>query len=43
MGDKVSYPYETRGKIIGLYILVFKMLEVREEDRRLNGFVADIP
>jgi hypothetical protein len=26
-----------------LYILVFKMLEVREEDRRLNGFVADIP
>jgi hypothetical protein len=32
--DKVSCPYITKGKIIGLYVLIFKFLERRKEDKR---------
>jgi hypothetical protein len=34
IGDKISDPYRTTGKIIVLYILVFKFLDSRREDRR---------
>jgi hypothetical protein len=30
--DQVSHPYKTTGKIIILYILIFKYLERRRED-----------
>jgi len=33
--DQVSYPYETTGKILVLYILVFKSSDRRNEDKRL--------
>jgi hypothetical protein len=33
--DQVSHPYKTTGRIMVLYILFFKFLESRREDRRL--------
>jgi hypothetical protein len=35
VGDKVSHPYKTTGKIMVLYILIFMILERRREDNRL--------
>jgi hypothetical protein len=35
VSDQVSYPYKTRGKIIFLCILFFKVLDSKLEDRRL--------
>jgi hypothetical protein len=39
----VSHPYKTTGKIMVLYILIFKFIERRQEDKRLNRMVAVIP
>jgi hypothetical protein len=32
--DQVSHPHKTTGKIIVFYILIFKFLERRREDKR---------
>jgi hypothetical protein len=32
--DQVSHPYRTKGKIIVLYILIFRFFNSRREDRR---------
>jgi len=32
--DQVSYPHKTTGKVMVLYILIFKFLEGRWEDKR---------
>jgi len=34
VSDQVSHPYKTIGKIIVLYILIFKILDSRLEDKR---------
>jgi hypothetical protein len=33
--DQVSWPYKTSGRIMVLYILTFKFLDSRREDKRL--------
>jgi hypothetical protein len=33
MGDQVSYPYETAGKITGLYLLIAMFLDSKLEDK----------
>jgi hypothetical protein len=41
MREHVSHPYKTAGKIMGLYILIFKFLVRRQET--LNRKAASIP
>jgi hypothetical protein len=36
VSDQVSHPYKTTGKIIFLYILIFKFLESKLEDNSLE-------
>jgi hypothetical protein len=35
VGDHVTHPYKTRGKIIVLFILIFMFLQTRSEDKRM--------
>jgi len=47
VGDQVSHPFETKCKIMALYILIFKCLEKRQEGKILQfchifeGFISD--
>jgi hypothetical protein len=36
VSDKVSHPYKTTRKIIVLYILIFKLLDIKLEDKRIG-------
>jgi hypothetical protein len=40
---QLLHPYQTNNKITIMYILIFKLLERRHEDKRLNSMVASIP
>jgi len=33
MKDQVSYPYKTTGNIVAFYVLIFKSLQMRCEDK----------
>ena len=44
VGDLVSHPYKTKGKIIFFYILTFIILDIRLEDKKiLHWIMASIP
>jgi hypothetical protein len=34
VSDQISYLYKTTGKIIILYILIFKILDIKLKDKR---------
>jgi hypothetical protein len=43
MGDQVSHPYKTTGKILVLYFFIFKFLDSKLEDKILHLMTASIP
>ena len=44
VSDQVSHPYKTTGRIIFLYILIFKFLYIRPEDKKiLHRMITSIP
>ena len=43
MRDQVSRPYKAAGKIIVLYILIFKLLDTKLEDKILHRMIESIP